>query len=111
MNLRFLVIDSVHLVIAYQSAKHKKKTKGLQLLRVIQNKFNLYDEDFPVELSSPFVNGEMQFGVRETKVYAHLKGRNMGQRESKSRLDQFDGSKPYYSYYDYIADMAALCSV
>jgi hypothetical protein len=113
VNLQFIALDPYHLVIHYKSAHGRTKTKGAAIIGVIQNKFNnVLDSQTAEHFELPFVTGNVPWRkTKEAKVHDQLCNQSMPTPTAKARLAALDGNTPYLVHFDYIADLAALCSI
>ncbi|CAK0856925.1 unnamed protein product, partial [Prorocentrum cordatum] len=105
-NLEFLVLDLVHIAFSFESAQGRAKTSAGQTLRTIQAKWNKVDGR--VQLPQP--SGAAQMSKRALVARDWIAKCSMAPDAAANRLQDLDGSAPYYSVEDYIEDLAALCA-
>ena len=112
-NLKFLILDPVHLCITYKGAHAKKATPGSAFLHIIQNKFNQWSDDvdlhtYPSICIDP---RDVVLSAVDERYRKQIEEFSMPKRTATALYNSIDGNAPYTSFTDYIKDIAALCSL
>ena len=109
-NLKFLVLDPVHLVIVYVRCHGGKETPGSSFLRRIMARFNRVDTSTSADFWGPVYNGAQVQPPSQTNLFfARFIGACSLEAETANKVfHDFEDDKPYASTSQFVLALAAL---
>jgi hypothetical protein len=112
-NLRFLILDPIHLVIVYIQCFYHKRTAGSQVLRIIMNKFNKIDDTKEHSFWGPaYPSGETRGEDHLINVHRLMIMHGTMDRCVATRtIEKINPDTPWYKPLDFVKAIAALSTI
>ena len=112
-QVRFLVLDPVHLPINYEHSHFRKHTPGSKLLRVIMAKFTKVSEQYQADAWGPpfYGEGALPLGRSEERLRENILDHSMSKVRARRVIEHIDGDEPWESTYHFIKAIAALSAL